>query len=174
MKLLLGHGAWSDSRSMRPWVGALKKHGVDGIAIDLPRGRAEDAVDAFAGALRSNPGAAIGGHSFGGRVASLLAASDEAIDGLVLLSYPLHPPGQPEKLRTSHWPSIGCRVIALSGEADKFATLSLLRESVGLLRSVELVTYPGVGHGLNSVIDDAAKRVAVFLMNRSSCSTRAE
>jgi predicted alpha/beta-hydrolase family hydrolase len=153
-----------------PWslgLGALARRGVDAIAIDLPRGRAENATGAFRDALGVYPGAAVGGHSFGGRVASLLAAQEPSVEALVLLSYPLHLPDRFESLRNAHWPSINCPVIALSGQSDPFASLALLEESAKLIPSVELVTYPGVGHSLLPVIDDAADRVSEFLRHPS-------
>lgn len=109
-----------------------------------------------------HPGAAIGGHSFGGRVASLLAAQ-KRVEALVLLSYPLHPPGRENELRTGHWPAINCRTIALSGQSDPFANITLLQDSVCLIPDVKLVTYPGVAHSLIPVIDDVTCRVTEFL-----------
>ena len=108
--------------------------------------------------------AAIGGHSFGGRVASLIAAQ-HAYGGLVLLSYPLHAPGASERWdeRTAHWPMISCPVLLLSGDRDPFARIALLREAVGRLPNAELVIYPGVGHGIGPVVDDALDRVAAFV-----------
>ena len=107
---------------------------------------------------------AIGGHSFGGRVASLLAAEHE-YGALVLLSYPLHAPGASERWdeRTSHWPSISCPVLLLSGDRDPFARIGLLREAIHRLRHAELVVYPGLGHGIGSVFEEALDRVANFL-----------
>ena len=106
----------------------------------------------------------IGGHSFGGRVASLLAAED-AYAGLVLMSYPLHRPGHPETVdaRTAHWPRISCPVLLLSGESDPFARVALLRGAVPSLPSGELITYPGVRHGLNPVREEALDRIAEWL-----------
>jgi predicted alpha/beta-hydrolase family hydrolase len=149
---------------MRPWVDALVARGVLAQALDLPIGRAEKAMTIFQGALEAAPGSYIGGHSYGGRVASMVAAQ-QPTDALILLSYPLHRPGHTEDLRTVHWPAIGCPVLVLSGESDPFARIELLRESVKLLRRAELVTYPGVGHGLLPVIDDAATRIVTFLSN---------
>ena len=107
---------------------------------------------------------AIGGHSFGGRVASLLAA-DDGYGALVLLSYPLHPPGGAERWdeRTAHWPRIDCPVLLLSGDRDPFARIGLLREAVRRLRSAELIVYPGVGHGIGPVFEEALDRVAAFV-----------
>ena len=79
------------------------------------------------------PWVVVGGQSFGGRVASLAAAEPGApYAALVLFSYPLHPPGSPEKAeaRTSHWPQIRCPVLLLSGESDPFAKIDLLRAAV--------------------------------------------
>lgn len=61
----------------------------------------------------------LGGHSMGGRVASHLAAEGYPCDGLLLLAYPLHPAGQPEKLRSEHLPSIGVPVLCLNGTRDE-------------------------------------------------------
>jgi predicted alpha/beta-hydrolase family hydrolase len=81
----------------------------------------------------------------------------------VLLSYPLHRPGHPEQLRVEHWPRIGCPVLLLSGESDPFARIELLREQIRAVPDAELVTYPGVGHGLTPVLDSAADRIAEFM-----------
>src|SRR5438270_4865821 len=109
---------------MRPWVDALARRGVESLALDLPRGRAERAVGVFSAALDAAAGAAIGGHSFGGRVASLLAA-ERPVAALVLLSYPLHRPSRHDELRTEHWSRIACPVLLLSGERDPFARADL-------------------------------------------------
>ena len=160
--LFLGHGASGTAASMRPWVVALETHGVVAHALDLPRSSPERAIGVFRDALASHPDAAVGGHSFGGRMASMLAA-EQAVSALVLLSYPLHRPGHPEELRTSHWDRIACPVLFLSGDRDPFAKIDLLRHAVSTLRNAELVVYPGIGHGLLSVHQDAAARIAAFL-----------
>jgi hypothetical protein len=59
-------------------------------------------------------------------------------------------------------------VLLLSGEADPFARIQLLRSAVGLLASVELVTYPRLGHTLKPVLDDALDRTAAFLAGLST------
>ena len=166
LRCFLGHGASGTSASMAPFVAGLRERGVTATAIDLPRRRAEDAVAAFHLVVPSAPDVAVGGHSYGGRVASLAAAESGApYAALVLFSYPLHPPGVPERTdaRVSHWPAIACPVLLLSGESDPFARIDLLRSSVGLLRHAELVTYPRLGHTLKPVLGDALDRAAAFL-----------
>lgn len=162
----LGHGASGTAASMAPFVAGLRQRGIAAEAIDLPRRRAEDALPAFHAVVPAAPDVAIGGHSYGGRVASLAAAdSDAPYGGLVLFSYPLHPPGSPERTaaRIAHWPAIRCPVLLLSGESDPFARIELLRAAVPLLADAELVTYPRLGHTLKPVLDDALDRVAAFL-----------
>ena len=121
-------------------------------------------MPAYLAAAPPSPDTAIGGHSFGGRVASLLAA-DHRYGALILLSYPLHPPGASERWdeRTAHWPRIECPVLLLSGDRDPFARIGLLRDAVRRLRSAELVVYPGLGHGIGPVFEDALDRVAEFV-----------
>jgi predicted alpha/beta-hydrolase family hydrolase len=68
----------------------------------------------------------IGGRSMGGRAASMLAADGFECDGLLLLAYPLHPAGQPEKLRDAHLPKIRMPVLAFSGTRDSLCTRELM------------------------------------------------
>ena len=152
---------------MAPFVTGLRRRGVQATAIDLPRRKAEDAIPAFHHAVPDETDVAVGGHSYGGRVASLAAAERDApYRALVLFSYPLHPPGSPERTpgRIAHWPDIRCPVLLLSGESDPFARIELLRVSVGLLPHAELVTYPRLGHTLKPVLEDALDRAAAFLL----------
>jgi predicted alpha/beta-hydrolase family hydrolase len=145
---------------MRPYVKALEKRQLKASAIDLPVGKAERAVPVFEQKVPA--GSVAGGHSYGGRVASM-AATEVDFAGLVLLSYPLHRPGHPEDPRTEHWTKITCPILFLSGESDPFARIELLKASVRRLPQAELVTFPGVGHGLLPVIDVAMDRVAAFV-----------
>lgn len=160
--LLLGHGASGDARSMAPWVAALRACGVEARAVSLPLGNAERAARVFSSLLAESPGAALGGHSYGGRAASL-AAAESAPAALILLSYPLHRPGHPDDVRTEHWPSITCPTLLLSGDRDQFAQLPLLQREAEKLQHHELVVYPGQRHGLLAVRVDAAERIAGFL-----------
>jgi predicted alpha/beta-hydrolase family hydrolase len=162
-RVILGHGASGTAASMRPHIEGLRRRGIEAEAIDLPKGRAERAVPVFAACAGTDLAqTVIGGHSYGGRVASMLAAEQRA-GGLVLLSYPLHRPGHPEELRVEHWPRITCPVLLLSGESDPFARLDLLRAQVATQKGWVLHTYPGVQHGLLPVLDDALDRVAEFV-----------
>ncbi len=68
----------------------------------------------------------IGGRSMGGRAASMLAAEGFACDGLLLLAYPLHPPGKPDQLRDAHIPAIKVPVICFNGTCDPFCTPALM------------------------------------------------
>lgn len=164
--LFLAPGASGSIERLRPHGRALTARGIGVHLVELPRGRVERAVPVYRAALEGVDLAsiAIGGHSFGGRVASLVAAA-EPVGALVLLSYPLHAPGRGPTWdeRTAHWPSIGCPVLLLSGESDPFADPDLLRRAVRRLPNARLVTYPGIGHGLERVLDEAMAEVARFL-----------
>jgi len=72
----------------------------------------------------------IGGRSMGGRAASMLAADGFDADGLLLLAYPLHPAGQPEKLRDAHLPKIRMPVLAFSGTRDALCTRVLMEQAL--------------------------------------------
>jgi len=129
-RIFLGHGASGTAASMAPFVDGLRRRGLDATAIDLPKRKAEDAVPAFHVVVPSAADVVVGGHSYGGRVASLAAAEPDApYAALVLFSYPLHPPGAPERTdaRIAHWPAIRCPVLLLSGESDPFAKIAATR-----------------------------------------------
>ena len=168
-RLFLGPGASGGVDQLEPYRAGLAARGLDVELVPLPRGSAERAVPVYRAAIEpAGAGTVIGGHSFGGRVASLLAATT-APAGVVLLSYPLHAPGRQDAwdARTAHWPDISCPVLLLSGEADPFARIDLLRTAVGRLANAELVTYPRIGHGLTRVLDDALERIATFCRERT-------
>lgn len=78
----------------------------------------------------------IGGRSMGGRAASMLAAGGFDCSGLLLLAYPLHPPGAPEKRRDAHLPSIRVPVLCINGTRDPFCTPALMNQAI------EKVTAP--------------------------------
>lgn len=163
--ILLAPGASGNVDSLRRHVQGLAARGVEARTVELPKGNTERALPVYRAALGDlDPSATvIGGHSYGGRVASLLAA-EAPVAGLVLLSYPLHAPGRQETwdVRTEHWTRITCPALLLSGESDPFANIELLRKAVERLPHAELVTYPKVGHGMGPMLDDALDRIAIF------------
>jgi predicted alpha/beta-hydrolase family hydrolase len=165
LRVFLGHGASGDATSMAPFVLGLRKRGVTADAVDLPKRKAEDAVPAWRAAVPDGPDTVAGGHSYGGRVSTLAAADGAGYAGLVLFSFPVHPPGGYERAaaRVAHFPRIACPVLLLSGESDPFARLDLLRDAVGQLPRAELVTYPRLGHTLKPVMNDVLDRVAAFV-----------
>jgi predicted alpha/beta-hydrolase family hydrolase len=170
MKIVIAPGASGRSSSMRSHVEGLAERGIAAQAIDLPLRRAEAAVPAYrlaAAAIASPPeGLVVAGQSYGGRVASLLAAADRgAYAGLICFSYPLHRPGAADwEARTEHWPLLDLPVLLLSGEADPFARIDLLRQARGeRLPRAELVTYPRVGHSLRPVLADTLDQVMAFV-----------
>jgi uncharacterized protein len=155
---------------MQPHVDGLRARGLPAIAIDLPLRRAELAVPVYRERLRACPEPPdqliVSGQSYGGRVASLLAAEDPgACAGLICFSYPLHRPGMPEwEARSAHWPAIGVPVLFLAGESDPLARLDLLRRAIDeRLPTARLVTYPRVRHSLRPVLDDALEQAAAFV-----------
>jgi hypothetical protein len=161
----LGHGASGDASSMAPWIDGLDRRGIEAHALSLPRRRAEDAVPALLAQVPDRPGVIVGGHSYGGRVASLAAAGGERVfAGLVCLSYPLHRPGAPEgETRVAHWPRVACPALLLSGESDPFARIDLLRAALPLLPDGRLVTWPRLGHTLRPVAEAALDEIADFV-----------
>jgi predicted alpha/beta-hydrolase family hydrolase len=173
LRVYLGHGASGSAATMAPWVEGLRARGFEAHALTLRRGRAEDAIAGFEAQVPDEPGVVVGGHSFGGRVASLSAAGvgrpedepDRRYAALVCLSYPLHRPGAPETAgpRTAHWPLISIPTLLLSGTSDPFARIDLLEAAVPSLPKGRLVTFPRLGHGLLPVREEALDRVAAFL-----------
>jgi uncharacterized protein len=87
---------------------------------------------------------AIGGRSFGGRMCSMAAAEGLGVAALVLVSYPLHPPGKPERLRTEHFPALQLPCLFVSGRRDAFATPEELeRETAAIPGQVTHVVVDG-------------------------------
>jgi len=89
----------------------------------------------------------IGGRSMGGRIASQVVAHGEVVDALALFAYPLHPPGQPERLRDSHLGQIGVPALFCSGTRDAFATTEELRRAATLVPRAEIRWLEGADHG---------------------------
>jgi predicted alpha/beta-hydrolase family hydrolase len=76
----------------------------------------------------------LAGHSYGGRQSTMLAAADPSTaDALMLLSYPLHPPGTPEKPRTDHFPAIRMPALFVHGTRDPFGTIAEMEAAIALI-----------------------------------------
>jgi uncharacterized protein len=92
----------------------------------------------------------LGGHSYGGRQASMLAAEDPAVcDALLLLSYPLHPPNKPAQLRTSHFSQLQTPSLFVHGTKDPFGTIEELQAALRLIPAAkDLSIIEGAGHDL--------------------------
>lgn len=92
----------------------------------------------------------LGGASYGGRQSSMLAAEvPDLVDGLLLLSYPLHPPGKPDRSRTEHLPRIRVPVLFVQGTRDPFGTPEEMRAALGRMTArVKLHLVEGAGHDL--------------------------
>lgn len=171
--VVLAHGAGGNRSAaiLRAYADELCGRGLVVARIDLPYRRrrpkgppspstaAADragivaAVTAFRG--EADGPLIVGGHSYGGRQASMAVAEDPTLaDGLVLSSYPLHPPGKPERLRTEHLPDIGVPTLVVHGTTDPFATSAELADALALIDApTRVVELEKTGHNL-----DPAKR----------------
>jgi uncharacterized protein len=105
----------------------------------------------------------LGGHSYGGRQASMLAAQEPGlIDGLLLLSYPLHPPQRPGELRTAHFPGLKTPAFFVHGSKDGFGTLDEMAAALLLIPApTALLPVAGAGHELLSKKNRAELTTAV-------------
>ncbi len=92
----------------------------------------------------------LGGHSYGGRQASMLCAeSPEEAAGLLLLSYPLHPPRKPEQLRTQHFFNLKTPALFVEGTRDPFGSIAEIEQALKLIPAkTKLLTVEGAGHDL--------------------------
>jgi predicted alpha/beta-hydrolase family hydrolase len=92
----------------------------------------------------------LGGHSYGGRQATMLSADQSGlVDGLLLLSYPLHPPRKPTHLRTQHLPKLRTPALFVHGTRDPFGSVEEMEAAIQLIPSkVELLPVDGAGHDL--------------------------
>ena len=93
----------------------------------------------------------LGGSSYGGRQASMLVASEPLlVEGLLLLSYPLHPPGRAAQLRTAHFPNLRIPTLFVSGTKDAFGSIEELETAINLIPArTKLVSVAGAPHGLS-------------------------
>jgi len=140
--LVLAHGAGSGMRApfMEGFAEEIGRLGVATLRFEFPymqagrRAPDRPAVlldawrEAFAEGVEGAGGRRVfaGGKSMGGRIASMAAAEGMPAAGLVLLGYPLHPPGRPEKIRDAHLPDVPVPMLFLQGSRDAFARPDLL------------------------------------------------
>jgi uncharacterized protein len=166
--LVLTHGAGSNCRSplLVALAEAFSAAGWTVLCCDLPfrqsrlhgppaRGageRDQAGLRAAVLALRHETAGHIylGGHSYGGRQASMLAAADPAVaDALLLLSYPLHPPQRPDVMRTEHLPELRTPALFVHGTSDGFGSIAEMEEAIRLIPArSELLAIAGGGHEL--------------------------
>ena len=168
MTLLLTHGAGSnrDSPLLIAIDQALSTAGVTVVRYNLsyrqtrpsgPPGRGDAEKDraglsAEVRLLRERGAGKLilGGHSYGGRQSSILASEDRTIaDGLLLLSYPLHPPRKPQDLRTVHLPALCTKSLFVHGTRDPFGSIPELESALTLIPAeTRLIAIDGAGHEL--------------------------
>lgn len=194
--VILAHGAGADRRAaiLRAVGGALAARGLAVARIDLPyrqdrpkgppspskAARDRDGIREAVAELRSAaPGPLIvGGHSYGGRQASMVAAEDpDLFDGLLLTSYPLHPPGKPDRMRTDHLPAITVPTLIVHGRSDAFGTSQEFAEAMDLFGGpVRVLEVERADHSLkpdrSGVADLTADAVDAWLL--PSAAERAE
>lgn len=165
--LVLTHGAGGNSQSSLLQAVAAKfaETGVTVLRYDLPfrqvrrfgpprpgdaardRHGLRNAVEAMR--KLSSGKAFLGGQSYGGRQTSMLLAEEAVADGLVLLSYPLHPPGHPEKPRIEHLSKLGVPTLFVHGTRDPFGTIQEIENARKLIPAkTELLVVEGAGHDL--------------------------
>lgn len=99
-----------------------------------------------------------GGHSYGGRQTSIVVAETQApVDVLMLFSYPVHPPGKPERARTEHLPDITVPTVFTHGTSDPFGTLAEVRDAAAMICApTQVVEITGARHDLSSKTLDVA------------------
>lgn len=186
--VVLAHGAGGDRNApiLVALAGSLTGIGLAVARIDLPYRQqrpkgppspSRAAVDregiaAACTVLREQvPGPLIlGGHSYGGRQASMLVAENpEFADGLLLTSYPLHPPGKPERMRTEHLPGITIPTVIVHGRSDAFGTSDEMAAAATLFGGpVHVVEVDKADHSLrperSGVAALTAAAVAEYLL----------
>ncbi len=151
--LVLTHGAGGNCNAPL-LVAAATAFCVAGLAvlrIDLPFRQRRPSRQAVVSLRAIASGRIIlGGQSYGGRQATMLAADEpQLVEALLLFSYPLHPPGKPERLRTEHFPRLRIPALFVHGTADPFGSIAELRAAVCLIpASTQLLPIEPAGHDL--------------------------
>lgn len=179
--LLLTHGAGSNRNA--PLLVALahvfSEHGIEVVRYDLPfRQERPHGPPRPGDAARDREGLReqitkirekqpeqvwLGGHSYGGRQSSILAAETSGLaDRLLLLSYPLHPPGKPGQLRTAHFPELQTPALFVHGSRDPFGSTDEFKSAIALIPApVQLLEIEGAGHDLGRNHAAVAAKIAL-------------
>ena len=166
--LILTHGAGSNCNA--PLLVALAEafaaHGFTVLRCDLPFRQERRTGPPFPGnAERDRTGLRnavvamrklvsgrifLGGHSYGGRQSTMLCAGEpDLVTGLLLLSYPLHPPRKPEQLRTQHLPNLRTPSVFVHGTRDPFGSVEEMERALQLIPArKDLLKVEGAGHDL--------------------------
>lgn len=182
--LILAHGAGAGQRSsfIVDFASALSALGIDIVTFNFPyveQGRKipdrgpvlEACYRAVILGVRAELASAkrvlcIGGKSMGGRIATQVAAADSSLPlaGLVLLGYPLHPPGKPEEKRDKHLPAVGRPMLFVQGTRDAFGTPDELTPIVQALQPAPTVHPVAQGdHSFKLSRKDTAAQAAVYI-----------
>lgn len=185
--LVLTHGAGgnADSRLLAVLAEVLAEQGVSVLRCNMPfRQKRPGGPPHPSGAANDREGLRravnclrervvgkvyLGGQSYGGRQATILASEDQrTTDGLLLISYPLHPPGKPERLRTEHFSELRTPSLFAHGSKDPFGTLEEMREALKLIGGrTELLEIDGGGHGLvRGKAEGPYRKTALLLAER--------
>lgn len=178
--IALAHGAGGDRHSalLVALCDAFARLGWAALRLDLPyRQKRPKGPPSPSGAAADREGLRLaaaslsgkaekvylGGSSYGGRQASMLLAEQPgAAQGLLLLSYPLHPPGKPEKLRTEHLPDLRAPTLFAHGSKDAFGSIEEIERARPLIPApTELVVCEGATHGIIQKRDGADKATGV-------------
>jgi uncharacterized protein len=166
--LVLAHGAGSNSNSplLIALAGAFAEGGFNVLRCDLPfrqnrsfgpprprdAERDRDGLRNAVAALRKSgcEQVFLGGHSYGGRQATMLCADEpELVPGLLLCSYPLHPPRKPDQLRVQHLPQLRVPAIFVHGTRDPFGSMDEMEAALKMIPAkTELLKVDGAGHDL--------------------------
>ena len=186
--LVLTHGAGGNKNAplLVAVAEAFATRGVTVLRCDLPfRQMRARGAPSPAGAARDREGLRaaltylrtkipgrlfLGGHSYGGRQASMLLASGPTLArGLLLQSYPLHPPGRPDALRTEHLPRLQVPTLFVHGRTDPFATPTELESARALIPATTRVLAIDGGHDLgwskHRSGSDLPQRIATALLD---------
>lgn len=166
--LVLTHGAGSNCRTplLVAMAEAFADAGITVLRCDLPfrqdrafgpprpgdaKHNREGLQNAIACLLGERVGDAfLGGHSYGGRQATMLCAEHpDLVSGLLLQSYPLHPPGRPEQLRVQHFPNLRLPALFVQGTRDPFGSIGEMESALKLIPAkTQLLIVEGAGHDL--------------------------